>query len=119
MRHTVVFLLMLIGECHLVAQAQSKDTIMLRKFTQKDGLSSYNIRKIIQDKKGFIWIATQDGISRFDGNTMRNYTKNAQDKYKICGTDVKGMVEDTARNLVWALPGEFGINGISTITGEV
>ncbi|RYE38897.1 MAG: hypothetical protein EOP48_26420, partial [Sphingobacteriales bacterium] len=91
----------------------------VRKFTQKQGLSSYNIRKVIQDKWGFIWAVTQDGLSRFDGKSFINYTKNSQLKHKIAGTDVRELIEDTAHNLIWVLPGEVGLNAISTITGEV
>lgn len=38
-----------------------------RTYSFDNGLSSYNAGKIVQDKFGFIWIATQEGINRFDG----------------------------------------------------
>lgn len=99
--------------------AQRIATTHLLKYTQKDGLPSYNVRKVLQDSKGFIWAGTQDGISRFDGKTFLSYAKSAAPKNKICGTDVREMIEDTAKNLLWVLPGEVGINAISTITGAV
>ncbi|MFT3909484.1 MAG: triple tyrosine motif-containing protein [Ferruginibacter sp.] len=117
MKHTIsfIFLLML----SLPAISQKKEIVVVRKYTQKDGLSSYNIRKVIKDKWGFMWVATQDGLSKFDGRSFTNYTKNAKPKQQICGTDVRELIEDTAQNLIWVLPGEFGINAINTITGEV
>ena len=39
----------------------------LQNYTMKKGLPSNFCNRIIQDKKGFIWIATQNGLSRFDG----------------------------------------------------
>ena len=38
----------------------------LQNYTMKKGLPSNFCNRIIQDKKGFIWIATQNGLSRFD-----------------------------------------------------
>lgn len=52
---------------------QSKKIVPLNLFTQEDGLASLNVRKIVQDKFGFLWLATQGGLSRFDGHTFVNY----------------------------------------------
>lgn len=103
----------------LAVLAQEKETSHLLKYSQKNGLPSYNVHKVFQDSKGFIWVATQDGISRFDGHSFINYSKSAALKHRICGVDVRELFEDSASNLLWILPGETGINAISTITGEV
>ncbi len=39
----------------------------IRNYTDKDGLSMNIGLSIVQDKQGYIWIATQDGLNRFDG----------------------------------------------------
>ena len=43
-------------------------------FTTANGLPSNNLYKIVQDKKGFFWVSTENGLSRFDGKNFRNYT---------------------------------------------
>ncbi len=43
-------------------------------YTLEDGLPSMQIYNIIQDQKGFIWLATSMGVSRFDGQTFTNYS---------------------------------------------
>ncbi len=43
-------------------------------FTIEQGLPGNRIYKILQDNKGFIWIATDKGLSRFDGAFFKNYT---------------------------------------------
>ncbi|MBR6596718.1 MAG: response regulator [Paludibacteraceae bacterium] len=45
-------------------------------YTTEDGLASNNVHDIVEDKYGFIWLATHYGISRFDGCTFRNYDES-------------------------------------------
>ncbi len=44
-----------------------------RRFTTLDGLPSNTIYSIIQDSKGYLWFATDVGVSRFDGGNFVNY----------------------------------------------
>lgn len=52
-------------------QAQQQ---LFRNYTVNDGLISNSIRKVFQDSKGFIWIATLEGLSKYDGYAFTNYT---------------------------------------------
>ena len=45
----------------------------LRRYTTADGLPHNSVTRIFQDSRGFVWIATVDGVSRFDGHAFRNY----------------------------------------------
>ncbi len=47
-----------------------------KKYTQASGLASNYIFDIMQDRGGFLWIATDRGVSRFDGQTFGNFTKS-------------------------------------------
>ncbi len=42
-------------------------------YTSADGLPSSECYEIIQDRKGYIWISTDNGVSRFDGYEFKNY----------------------------------------------
>lgn len=42
------------------------------------GLPSNNVYSILQDKKGYIWIASQEGISRYDGFNFKTYKNPKQ-----------------------------------------
>ena len=46
-----------------------------RHLTTTDGLSDGVVRDMAQDKYGFIWIATQDGVFRYDGVSFDQYKK--------------------------------------------
>lgn len=43
-------------------------------YTTLDGLPSNHIYKIAQDEKGFLWIATDKGLVKYNGNTMKTFT---------------------------------------------
>src|SRR6266487_3294215 len=85
----------------------------------KDGLSSYTIRKIIQDQYGFTWMATKDGLNRYDGKSFKIYSKGLKSSGKIVGNDFWDMCEDTSRNLLWAISPYGGLNAIDLRKGGV
>ncbi|MEN0004139.1 MAG: two-component regulator propeller domain-containing protein, partial [Bacteroidota bacterium] len=44
-----------------------------RHYTIDDGLPSSEVFDILQDRQGYIWLSTDNGISRFDGYAFRNF----------------------------------------------
>src|ERR1700759_2057260 len=46
-----------------------------KQFTVKDGLPGSIVYQCLQDNNGFIWFATNQGVSRFDGRTFKNFSK--------------------------------------------
>ena len=60
-------------------------------YTSSDGLASSTVYEIIQDKDGFIWFATANGISRFDGKRFTTFrTKDGLSSNSIISI-VEGM----------------------------
>ena len=49
-------------------------TVYLPHYTTKDGLPSNNCYYTLQDQKGFIWVASDAGVSRFDGSVFENFS---------------------------------------------
>ena len=43
-------------------------------YSSEDGLPSSTVYEMLQDRNGYIWFATANGISRFDGSTFKNFT---------------------------------------------
>jgi ligand-binding sensor domain-containing protein/anti-sigma regulatory factor (Ser/Thr protein kinase) len=50
--------------------------VFFKSFTVQDGLVANPVRCIYQDNRGFIWIGTFEGLSRYDGYKFTNYTTN-------------------------------------------
>ena len=53
------------------------------KYTDKDGLSNSHINAIAQDRKGFIWVATNDGLNRFDGLKFETFYNEPWDSSTV------------------------------------
>ena len=45
-------------------------------YTINDGLSQSSIKSVIEDNTGFIWLATQDGLNRFDSKNFKVWNRN-------------------------------------------
>ncbi len=70
MRHVYLIVLLITGSLNpLLSQQQ-----LLKNYTVNDGLVSNSIRRIFQDSKGFLWIATWEGLSKYDGHVFTNYS---------------------------------------------
>ncbi|MBK8566721.1 MAG: hypothetical protein IPN76_26170 [Saprospiraceae bacterium] len=47
---------------------------VFRQYTTDDGLPSSETYSLLQDNDGYIWAATDNGVSRFDGYEFRNFS---------------------------------------------
>ncbi len=53
--------------------AQENNGVRFQRYGVDDGLSQTTIRDLYQDRQGFIWLGTQDGLNGFDGDEFRVY----------------------------------------------
>src|SRR3984893_12359125 len=74
--------------------------------TTNDGLSQGYVTAILQDRRGFMWFATRDGLNRYDGNTFVVYKNNPNDPTSLSSNFIQDLIED-----------DIGSRGTSTTTG--
>ncbi|MCR5840981.1 MAG: response regulator [Bacteroidales bacterium] len=97
----VLFVLFLVL-CPLMLQAQR--CIML---TVSDGLSSSNVNALYQDSRGDIWIATENGLSRYDGLSVHTYKHDPSDPHSLAHNICRSFMEDGQGHLL--VGGESGV----------
>ena len=68
-------------------------------YFKKDGICSYLFTDITQDKQGYIWIATQEGLMRFDGYTFCTYTLGSRSN-QLPDSYISSIVVD-GKGTVW------------------
>ena len=88
-------LLPLLSLCALPVTASN-----IRLFTPDDRLSNSHINQIYQDSKGYIWIATENGLNKFNGYDFEVFSSIPDDTTSIHGNYVLSVYEDS-RGLFW------------------
>ncbi|MCE7073029.1 response regulator [Dyadobacter sp. CY327] len=70
-----------------------------KSYKVSDGLSGNATGDIIQDKKGFIWIASRNGLNRFDGNSFKIFRSKEGDSISLGSNSVFSISEDQDEKL--------------------
>jgi signal transduction histidine kinase/ligand-binding sensor domain-containing protein/DNA-binding NarL/FixJ family response regulator len=93
MKHylNILFWLLLLSGNFVFAQAS-------KFYSTEQGLSNSFINRIYQDKKGFIWIATENGLNKFDGTQFVVYRKIPGDSTSLKNNHVVTLLEDSSGN---------------------
>lgn len=66
-----------------------------KQYTVRDGLAQMQAWKLMQDSRGYIWIGTKGGLSRFDGEKFTNYNENDG----LINNFIDQVVEDFSGNI--------------------
>ncbi len=75
------------------------DSLRIKYFTLEDGLSQVSNNDLLKDKYGFVWIATEDGLNRFDGNEFKHFKHSETDSMTISGNSINKLLEDKTEKL--------------------
>ena len=87
---TVILLLSL----HPAMDAQTK--LLFEHLTVKQGLSESSVTCILQDRRGFMWFGTQDGLNRYDGYDFRIFRHDPANAKSLSDNFVILIAEDRA-----------------------
>ena len=68
-------------------------------YTSKSGIGHDNVRTIVADSSGFIWMATWDGLTRYDGTDFVNYFHDPADSTSLPYFSVSHIEVDSEDNL--------------------
>lgn len=65
----------------------------------QDGLSNNVVWAIIQDHYGFMWIGTENGLNKYDGNSFTIYEHERGDSLSLADSHVQSLLEDSSGDL--------------------
>lgn len=99
---------------HIVALAQK---YQVRPLDLEQGLSCNYVVSIAQDKYGFLWFATEEGLNRFDGNSFFTYYKQ-RDRKGISSSELNCVIDDAKEPVVWIGTKNDGLNSFNYQTEE-
>jgi ligand-binding sensor domain-containing protein/signal transduction histidine kinase len=73
--------------------------LTFRRLSNANGLSQNHVFSITQDKQGFMWFGTSEGLNRFDGYTFTIYNHSRYDSTSICHDNASCLIEDRSGQL--------------------
>lgn len=88
----------------LTGQAQTPNSMVFTKLNSKNGLLTDVVLQSVQDAKGFLWIATENGLQRYDGNHFTNYHHIPGDSSSIPDNFINRLFVDSKGRL-WVISG--------------
>lgn len=66
-------IILLMAYCQIMAASPSNQTIRIQHFGEDEGFSAAVVQHMIQDSRGYIWLATWDGLRRYDGYRFETF----------------------------------------------
>ena len=91
----------------------SAQDITLPRLTTSDGLSQSTIQAILQDRNGFMWFATSDGLNRYGGYEFVVYNHDPQNPNSP-GSELISCLYEDGDGYLWLCAGSAGLEPGST-----
>ncbi len=84
-------------------------TLHFKHLSLDEGLSQNSVFCILQDQKGFLWFATQDGINKYDGYDFTIYKPDAENPNSLSFNWINTLYEDSS-GIIWIGTDAQGVN---------
>ncbi len=101
----------------LIAGLLHAQNYSVKKITKTDGLSNSCVVSIAQDKTGSLWIATEEGLNRFDGNGFETFYKST-DGNSLSGNELNHILDDPQDSILWISTQRAGLNAFNYHTEQ-
>ena len=111
MRATLTFCILLFFPVWLLAQGARQYSF--KHFSTLNGLESNSVNSVAQDADGYIWIATTNGLQRYDGASFITFKESEGKKGSIPSTNIIDLYRDRNNNL-WLVGDDKSIGIFNT-----
>ncbi|MEO6290240.1 MAG: two-component regulator propeller domain-containing protein, partial [Ginsengibacter sp.] len=109
----IIVVLILLTGGKLIAQAKAP----YESISIAEGLSQGMVFDIIQDRDGFIWVATKNGLNRYDGYEFKVFTNDPYNSSTLSSNTIRKLFEDS-KGRIWAGTEDAGLNILDKKTGK-
>ena len=93
-------LLFVAGFLLLTTCAEAQSHYYFKHYQVEDGLSNNKVTSIVQDKKGFMWFGTIDGLNRFDGYCFKSFRNDISNPRSLGNNFINSLYCDE-QNILW------------------
>ena len=112
-----IFILQLLFYSIAPALLLGQENIRFDHIAVEDGLSRNTVLCILQDREGFMWFGTREGLNKYDGYQFTVYKRDIYDSTSISDNWISTMMEDQSGNL-WVGTMSGGLNKYHKKTGR-
>ncbi len=112
-------ILLLILSCMIICLtgiSVSGQAVTFEHFSVREGVSQSEIKCMLQDSEGYLWIGTQNGLNKYDGYSFVNYFYDPSDSNSISNSWIFDICEDPDGNLWLGTKG--GLNKYNKKSGH-
>jgi signal transduction histidine kinase/ligand-binding sensor domain-containing protein/DNA-binding NarL/FixJ family response regulator len=95
--------------------ARSDASLRFRHLTTDNGLPNNHVETILQDRRGFMWIGTWEGLSRYDGYRLLTYKHDPSNPGSLSSSAIMALLEDR-NGMLWVGTREGGLNRFDPIS---
>ncbi len=92
----IILLLLLVA---VYGSGQPPEQYAYTHYRLSDGLASNVVNNIVQDERGFLWLATNNGLQRFDGNKFITFNSDEGDASGLPSDEITQVYFDKKHNL--------------------
>ncbi len=95
----------------------AQPNIQFENINTNDGLSASNVNQVIQDQEGFIWMATVNSLSRYDGLDFKVFQHDPKNINSLSENNIRCVQQDS-KGYIWAGTLNSGLNRYNYNTGK-
>ncbi len=92
--NSLQYVCVLLFSLHCVVFSAPKETIRFQHIGIEQGLPNSAVNRILLDTDGYLWVATVDGLGRYDGYRFQVYRNDPEDEASLINNDVRALFED-------------------------
>ena len=94
---------------YLLPLYAQQPVLYFKRMNQANGLSNNKVNCILQDKRGFTWIGTDDGLNRYDGYNFKVFKNIPGEPSSLSGNTITDLHEDK-NGILWIATADGGIS---------
>ncbi len=113
----IVLFLVVISTMTILPMQGQQNTLKFDTITMQQGLSDNYVICTLQDRYGFLWIATRDGLNRYDGNRCTIYRHDNNDPRSLSDASITFLFEDRD-GILWVGTHAGGLNRFNRASGS-
>ncbi len=91
--------------------------VRFERLAVEDGLPNATVLSVLQDQQGFMWFATEDGLTRYDGYSFTTFLHDADNPNSLSANSTFPLIE-SRDGLIWIGTDPGGLNIYDPLTGK-